>query len=1527
MPDYIGNIEVPEITAGGVFPIDSDYGYGRSHRPEVAIHRFGSANAKIEQRFLLGMGAKRFTVRRSRMNEYDRALLRDFWENHYGPYGAFTYNAPNDDGNGATPFTCRFANEPLSFEFLSDAVSNVGITLVEIPTTSLSHTLNQTVTRFPSPALESALLSQVQEIIPLIKMQVRAAGYPAIYVSDRRCSVGSQLYLARLMEFDGIQQSIENDADQARFVFGNADRVMRMLANDTDLFRAAIEFSLFHVGTGIKLDLWKGEIVDWNLDGGPEFPVTAADGIYELTLPYPVRRICRTCWKAFNDGLGCPFATESSGMDYFHFPDADPGVCDKGYDTANGCLAHGMKHYFGGILAEPQGVRIKDNSQGTWGFGRPTVTSVSLLSDSIYDQIIPEIYTDNESHKDSAGLTKWGRLVNCKIAAGRDESDFYEALGIVGEGPITFQTSEHLLDGQYHHGPGIMGLRLYQGSDPAGPTDFFSLDEIGDDTGGDWRKVHSGHSIYKDNFAAGTAFAVIRRKDEKGIQLGLASGHEMQATVLYGLRGWIWTAPGVRSEQVLTNPVWIVINMMLKARGLRFAGTSVAEQYFDVDPAIAAAAVCDLSVEKLLGGPGNETQFKFQGVLSEEKPLRDWIQEVLMNCLGHYSFAFGKLKLGIRTNSGAAESFTEGNVLFQSLQLAPAKPAFNHLTANFGDAEFNFAANSVIIYDIDQAKLIGGSAAPLFLKSQMNLAGVSGKSQAARIITTRLREELGGITPAQWKAARQIAFKTTVLALSVEPGMICSMTHPDMPDGVLNGDPEPHYGEFRVVGWKLNKDYSIDIQGRTTVDEMYNLVTGPKPADVEASPVPVETIYGTHVPDDLYATGIDPQGRIIIGITAWKWNDTIFEAEFRAKFYATETPEHVDLRTPAEGGTLVHNGTTELIFYGYAAGPNGASLQFVSTVKGRCYFAGRLKNDCGWSVWSDGNDMPSRVKHYVDTEGSIGADGGPPEDSDVAATLVNGAVVVEAGRPAINGKTILTCTVQLRDANAGGSWRDLDANAGAAVTHYDGSGVDHVYNQKTGTITKAAGDWGSAAPGSLLLFDVRNAGQFDVQNCVWAMVGEIDGLTLKGLTGLRVTADADENDHIWNHIRIKIVRPPWEWDSEGYLGATPSRGYWQGQYYWGGSQGNKTSVLFISAPISLPDNLVLGNIVARVFFENKICIAECGQANAAALVDTGNPSGASRLEIITHENDPLVPSGQMALRWNRDTVNYKNIFAAAFWLSTALPAEGPYKVERDAHETCVLESGSCTITAGETSVVVTRAGNPAIVDRVLLIFTDDATPDSDLDGNLIQAQGTDSITLYTPFNKSGTFHYAIIKRFWDRVTPDTGNLAYHQFAVPADIGGDVEKAVWQTPPISMPDGTFYVTGCGRNPFGLGARMTAYSEETQEGTGYCIIVPEADPIVLNCSQVNGNGKVFRLVLTADRTLQAVNALCGQPIALLVEQGAGGGHALNLDTMFRFGDDLPAAMWSGAVGKVDYLGVIYYEPDQRYDVVALMRGYGP
>src|SRR5207237_8603820 len=116
-------------------------------------------------------------------------------EHTYCPAGAATSRAPNHDVNGTTIYTCRFANEPLSWEMLADHACSLGVTLVEIPASNPTYTLSSTVTRFPPDALKDALLSQVQQMIPLIKIQPLQSGYPTIYLSDRRCTIGTQLYL------------------------------------------------------------------------------------------------------------------------------------------------------------------------------------------------------------------------------------------------------------------------------------------------------------------------------------------------------------------------------------------------------------------------------------------------------------------------------------------------------------------------------------------------------------------------------------------------------------------------------------------------------------------------------------------------------------------------------------------------------------------------------------------------------------------------------------------------------------------------------------------------------------------------------------------------------------------------------------------------------------------------------------------------------------------------------------------------------------------------------------------------------------------------------------------------------------------------------------------------------------------------------------------------------------------------------------------------------------------------------------
>jgi hypothetical protein len=124
----------------------------------------------------------------------------------------------------------------------------------------------------------------------------------------------------------------------------------------------------------------------------------------------------------------------------------------------------------------------------------------------------------------------------------------------------------------------------------------------------------------------------------------------------------------------------------------------------------------------------------------------------------------------------------------------------------------------------------------------------------------------------------------------------------------------------------------------------------------EPKVIPPPTTGGSpHVHDDLWTNAIASGLRLAIGAVADKWNVDIDEAEMRAKLFAEGFPEtSVDLRTPAEGGTRVHNGTDVWVVTGLAAGKFGIAKRTKVETPGRLYFAFRLHNTKGWSVWMDG---------------------------------------------------------------------------------------------------------------------------------------------------------------------------------------------------------------------------------------------------------------------------------------------------------------------------------------------------------------------------------------------------------------------------------------------------------------------------------------------------------------------------------------------------------------------------------------------
>src|ERR1035437_8202853 len=279
MSDSIGRITVPTvINSGQTFPLTTQYPFGFSVERPVIVHRFGSRDAKQEQRDYAGIGPRKFQFKRPNLNWTESRQLKAVWESMQGPWKAFTYYVPNPDGTTTTVLV-TFEQAPISFEYLRNA-AQVGLNLVEVvdPAAAPSYTVASTCLRFPSSGLATALLSEVQQIIPLVHIRTREAasaplwssivtyhagdlamsggGVPAalilastttnpnpldwqtnidcppseFYLSDRRVTVGGHLYLPRLVAIGEagsdvlISQDIKGASDNVRFAFGNADR-------------------------------------------------------------------------------------------------------------------------------------------------------------------------------------------------------------------------------------------------------------------------------------------------------------------------------------------------------------------------------------------------------------------------------------------------------------------------------------------------------------------------------------------------------------------------------------------------------------------------------------------------------------------------------------------------------------------------------------------------------------------------------------------------------------------------------------------------------------------------------------------------------------------------------------------------------------------------------------------------------------------------------------------------------------------------------------------------------------------------------------------------------------------------------------------------------------------------------------------------------------------------------------------------------------------------------------------------------
>lgn len=650
MADFIGRVPVPGIVrSGAVFPnvLMSDYGFGMTQDWKVIEHRFGDLAMLGIQRYGVGSGARRFQFIKNQLSPCDRQALIDFFDEVQGSYQSFTFRAPSpysaavppkitQDNTTFTNYEVVFQQEPLSITDLMNA-SQTGITFLEIidPAQAPTYTLGGPPLGFPFTSVAQDLATDVQIMVPLVHIRPRNTAVPDIYLSDRRVNIsnfpsaGFVTFLPRLQSMGQpgagdviLSQSIDGRADNVRFVFGNADRTMSKLVNDCSLEFAEIDLQLFHVNTNNLLQLWRGLIISWQVDGSEQMSVSCSDGLYPVTQSYPPRAVSRQCWKPFDKDIlpgyrPCPYSTKGSG--------GDPDSCDYFFNSANGCLAHGMSNYFGGHPEQPQSVVIKDDGTGILGgFFRHTVTSTSILSDSIWGAPLQEIWCN------SFGNPQRAFWAQCQVAAVRDESKWEDVLGIVGAGPLgefegmSTQTNADgykfvvapTADGYFPQGfpvdgqlnlqypviggpfaPGAQnifkyGLRQSLGYDPAylgqSITEGWDAFSLGQGTPQHWDEFDKNYSNVpgKPNtilpYAAGTALTEIRypKSPGTGITPTTAESHNMQVPIRMGLQGTVFDPSGNGTvTKGITNPFWVAANSYFRALGINNADAGTQLQY------------------------------------------------------------------------------------------------------------------------------------------------------------------------------------------------------------------------------------------------------------------------------------------------------------------------------------------------------------------------------------------------------------------------------------------------------------------------------------------------------------------------------------------------------------------------------------------------------------------------------------------------------------------------------------------------------------------------------------------------------------------------------------------------------------------------------------------------------------------------------------------------------------------------------------------------------------------------------------
>jgi len=232
----------------------------------------------------------------------------------------------------------------------------------------------------------------------------------------------------------------------------------------------------------------------------------------------------------------------------------------------------------------------------------------------------------------------------------------------------------------------------------------------------------------------------------------------------------------------------------------------------------------------------------------------------------------------------------------------------------------------------------------------------------------------------------------------------------------------------------------------------------------------------------------------------------------------------------------------------------------------------------------------------------------------------------------------------------------------------------------------------------------------------------------------------------------------------------------------------------------------------------------------------------------------------------------------------------------------------------DTTRAVTAAG-------VAAYFAGASVPDAsdtvkgkvELATNAEAITGTDTVRAVTPANLAA----AVTTHVAAATATSQGKV---ELATPAECttGTDTTRAV-------TPEGLKTVADT-KAPTASPTFTGTITAATIVASGRVSVTPDtltdASTIAVDASL----GNMFTVTLGGNRTLgNPTNAVDGQRILFRIRQDGTGTRTLTLDTKYRLGTTITSTTLTTTINKTDYLGVIYHASDDKFDVVAFVKGF--